>query len=214
MTDYLSYDGLTLCIDFNSLPAYAALEATKQLVKDTGIRIRLVPMAKQQDYTPRQSSPDDPLAEYKAKRAQARKEDRQRERVRDCDRLGISVASVAGHFDTSVADSALLWMIEEDTCESTVWDYVGLVFSLTFRELRPPENFDSVSEILERCGVNAQGFEQFMTTGAYLDSQTEIEQLGLFLSPAYLYEGERYQGRQHLPLLRWIITGRKGTPPV
>ncbi len=214
MTGYLSCDGLILCVDFSSLPTYVALATTAQMVNETGVRLRVVPMAKQQDYTPRQSDADDPLAQYKARRAQARREDRQRERVRDCDRLGISSVPDIGKFDTYVVDTALLWMIEKGTSESTIWDYLEIVFSLTFRELNPPAGFDDVCEILDRCHIESENFEQFLATDACLDCQTELEQLGLFLSPAYLYAGEIYQGRQHLPLLQWIITGRSGLPPV
>jgi len=42
----------------------------------------------------------------------------------------------------------------------------------------------------------------------------ELRSLGVHQVPAYLTDGEVFYGRQHLPLIRWILDGRRGPPPV
>jgi 2-hydroxychromene-2-carboxylate isomerase len=41
-----------------------------------------------------------------------------------------------------------------------------------------------------------------------------LREAGVQLTPAYLLEGELFVGRQHLPMIRWILDGRKGPPPI
>ena len=36
---------------------------------------------------------------------------------------------------------------------------------------------------------------------------------GIFGVPGYVLEGEYYFGREHLPMVRWMLTGRKGASP-
>jgi hypothetical protein len=37
---------------------------------------------------------------------------------------------------------------------------------------------------------------------------------GAFGVPAYLLHGEVFIGRQHLPMLEWLLTGQPGAPPI
>ena len=42
----------------------------------------------------------------------------------------------------------------------------------------------------------------------------ELQERGLFQVPAYLVEEEVFYGRQHLPMIRWILAGRSGPIPI
>jgi 2-hydroxychromene-2-carboxylate isomerase len=42
----------------------------------------------------------------------------------------------------------------------------------------------------------------------------ELRGRGLFQVPAYVVEDEVFYGRQHLPMIRWILTGRSGPVPI
>jgi 2-hydroxychromene-2-carboxylate isomerase len=41
-----------------------------------------------------------------------------------------------------------------------------------------------------------------------------LREAGVQLTPAYLLEGELFVGRQHLPMIRWILNGRTGPLPI
>jgi 2-hydroxychromene-2-carboxylate isomerase len=43
---------------------------------------------------------------------------------------------------------------------------------------------------------------------------TELRDQGLFQVPAFIVEDEVFYGRQHLPMIRWILEGRSGPIPI
>ena len=42
----------------------------------------------------------------------------------------------------------------------------------------------------------------------------ELRDFGVYQSPAYVLNGEVFYGRQHLPMIRWILEGRSGPGPI
>ena len=42
----------------------------------------------------------------------------------------------------------------------------------------------------------------------------ELRSAGLFQVPAYVVEDEVFYGRQHLPMIGWILDGRSGPVPI
>jgi 2-hydroxychromene-2-carboxylate isomerase len=42
----------------------------------------------------------------------------------------------------------------------------------------------------------------------------ELHEQGLSRAPSYLVDGEVFVGRQHLPMIRWILAGRSGPVPI
>ena len=36
----------------------------------------------------------------------------------------------------------------------------------------------------------------------------------MFGIPTYLVEGQMFMGRQHLPMIRWLLTGQEGPGPL
>ena len=42
----------------------------------------------------------------------------------------------------------------------------------------------------------------------------ELQERGLFQVPAYVFEDEVFYGRQHLPMIGWILDGRSGPIPI
>lgn len=41
-----------------------------------------------------------------------------------------------------------------------------------------------------------------------------LREMGVFDVPAYLVEDDLFLGRQHLPMIRWLLTGRRGPAPI
>ena len=42
----------------------------------------------------------------------------------------------------------------------------------------------------------------------------ELRERGLFGAPCYVVEDEVFLGRQHLPMIRWMLDGRRGPVPI
>ena len=51
-------------------------------------------------------------------------------------------------------------------------------------------------------------------TSCERDRPRRLRGAGIFDVPAYVVEGEIYFGRQHLPMVRWMLTGKRGEPPI
>ncbi len=85
------------------------------------------------------------------------------------------------------------------TLEVDVADLAGVVDVLRARGLHSPE-FDEWTEI--------EG------SGQAEKIASALRETGVFQAPAYLVEDEVFCGRQHLPMIRWILNGRVGPGPI
>jgi len=43
--------------------------------------------------------------------------------------------------------------------------------------------------------------------------QHRIFDAGVFGVPSYVIDGELFFGREHLPMVRWLLGGKRGTAP-
>jgi len=215
MTEFLADNGLTLLVDFNSLPTYLALGEMRQMVDEVNVQVNWFPLVKEPgSFLVGTAAADDPIAEYKARRSKAKKQFAHRELQRNCERLGISSERGEREIDSTSAALGLLWLHKIQVKPESLWLYVESVFSSVFREPEAIEELGIIEKKLDQCAVVTEGFAEFGVDNYLLEVQKEILEAGLFDSPAYIYEGECFQGRQHLPLLRWLVSGREGPPPV
>ncbi len=206
--------GLTLCIDFNSLTTYLALGDTRKLVDDMQVEVHFLPLVRTPGSFSIPINNDDPLAEYKARRARARKTFADGELQRNCERLGISVDQGGIAFDPTHAAVGLLWLKQIQANAENYWRYIEAVFSDAFRGQKPMEDVSLIRDLLTQSHLSTTGFNDFVASNNLRRIQEVLLESGIFDSPAYVYAGERFQGRQHLPLLRWLMGGRQGAPPV
>ncbi len=71
--------------------------------------------------------------------------------------------------------------------------------------------------VIDAVGVDAGGFEAWSAergpaTVAALEE--ELRDRGMGGAPCYWIDGELFLGRQHLPMIRWILGGREGPGPI
>lgn len=76
---------------------------------------------------------------------------------------------------------------------------------------------EAVAIRVDAAGSDGEGFRTWArgegpSVAAALDA--ELRQRGLLRGPAYVVDGEVFQGRQHLPMIRWLLQGRSGRPPI
>lgn len=78
------------------------------------------------------------------------------------------------------------------------------------------EDIDVVCGVLEAAGADASGFAAWAAGegGELHDAmQAAIFAAGIFGVPGYVVDGEYFWGREHLPMLRWLLEGRSGPAP-
>jgi len=217
ISDWIDDDVLTICVDMSGLPGYLAVDPTRAMADELGVEIQWLPLTSGLDrYSARtpNEDPDDPLAAYKARRRRARDRYARLELERNCQRLNLSIEQGSRLFDPAAAAIALLWARK---CEQDPAIFVREVFEAGFRRGEPVEEPGAIKKLLAICNVPLDGFDEYRETvaGTELDSlQTLLIDTGAFISPAYLYKGERFLGREHLPLICWYLSGQKDPPPV
>lgn len=74
-----------------------------------------------------------------------------------------------------------------------------------------------VAPTIEQLGLDAAAFQEWTEgpgTRVANEIETQLREKGIFQSPAYLVEDELFFGRQHLPMIAWILGGRSGNGPI
>ncbi len=210
-----STQDLVICLDFADPHSYLALTGSLALVKDLNLSVQWLPLsAGLSRLSSRQPmvSKQDPLAEYKARRASARQKNAEAELRRTSQLLDIPLANSRLAFDAVIASIGLLFVNEVRADAS---GYIEAVFEAVFR--RGMTSNTLVTKILSGLGLNLEDWQHFVQgpgPQALQQLEEELLLLGVFSSPGYIHRGECFHGRQHLPLLRWYLSGAKGAAPV
>jgi len=205
-------------INFGGLPSWLAIGPLKRIAAETGVKMDWQPMLGNLGNVVSsnvKNGEEDPLAEYKARRAAARSRAKARELERMCETLELSPELGRRKIDPTFLALGLLWA-KEKTDGAGQLAYIETAFMQTYRASSDVESVVGVSEVLELAGVDTDGFAGFCE--AQRDSleasrETTLEK-SVLNAPAFLLEEEVFNGREHLPLVEWMLKGREGTPPV
>ena len=202
-------------LNFCELESWLTLDPLGRLREETHIEIEVRPMISSLGNIVNDVKPGelDPLSEYKARRAVARAQAGRRELVRQCERLRINPKQAARKVDPTMLSLGLLWM---NRSGSGWTEYCRKAFEKTFREDAEVESRLAVEALISSVGESCLGFEDFVVSErlALNDSSNNLLEQGLLSAPAFILEGEIFHGREHLPLISWILKGREGAPPV
>jgi 2-hydroxychromene-2-carboxylate isomerase len=74
-----------------------------------------------------------------------------------------------------------------------------------------------VSDLLSACGEDSSSFLEWAASegpAAVEAVGNELAEAGVFTVPAYLVSNQVFYGRQHLPMIRWLLEGRSGPVPI
>ena len=118
-----------------------------------------------------------------------------------------------GHADA--AYRAWLWV--RATAPARLPAFLQAVFQAYWAEGLDPEKEDEILPLLEQLNLDRAGFAQWARDhgGTALRSlESQLDDASISQAPAYLVEGEVFYGRQHLPIIQWILDGRKGKGPI
>jgi 2-hydroxychromene-2-carboxylate isomerase len=128
--------------------------------------------------------------------------------------LGYRLRGTEKIWDTSLVHIAFWWA----RCQgaAVLRSFLDHVYPRFWVRDFDAEDPGTVSAALALAGADTDGFAEYAAGSgrAFHDaSQEAIFAAGIFGVPGYVIEGEYYFGREHLPTVRWMLTGRQGPQP-
>ena len=207
---------ITFYIKFGSLPCWLTLEPLRALAAQTGVSIEWQPLLGSLGNVTGAPAEDDPLAEYKARRAKARSQDTAREHERMCSILGIDPEKGNRLVNPLNISLGMRWLTANNAAPDAYFDYANASFELTFIKQEDVESLAGVCDVLTAVDVAVEGFEEFaaIESGELRSRQDGLLESGILNAPAFIVDGDIFHGREHLPLITWMLEGRSGHPPV
>ncbi|MDH3640977.1 MAG: DsbA family protein [Gammaproteobacteria bacterium] len=211
---------LTVCIDIKNPHAYLAKDLIYQLEDDLGLQADWLPYL-----VPSMSAPSAP--EASDDRGTRHRRHRARYVERDIQRYaalrGLVIRDIHRQVDSSVAALGLLHVRDADPAHRR--RFIDAMFSGYWEGRLDIEDPAAMAELLGEAGADA-----WADLGAGLAAgRLELEALqarlavaGIFNVPALVVgdvvdgvnEPEIFYGRAHLPMIRWLLQGQLGPPPI
>ena len=110
----------------------------------------------------------------------------------------------------------MAWLTNQGAELRQYLSYVETAFLKTFRDGADVESLFSLKVVLEESGFRTAGLDYFVENEApdLEAAGEEIMDSGVFNAPAFVVDGEIFHGREHLPLIQWMLAGKRGLPPV
>ena len=204
-------------IDFKSPYAYLAIEPTNAMADELGIEI---------DWRPFTLDIPSYLGSAKlnseGKVAQSERTPGQWLRVKhaynDVRRYaslrGIIARGTVKIWDSSLAGIGLLWAKQQGPV--VLRAYIGITYERFWKRELDIEDIGVVEGVLKDAAARSEGFREY-ASGAGRALHDEIQHkafdAGIFGVPTYIINGEKFFGRENLPRVRWMLSGRVGAPP-
>lgn len=217
---YLFERPLTVCIDINNPHAYLAKDLIYQLEDDLGLHAEWLPylVPSLSRPTARQAA-DDRGTHHRRHRARYVERDIQRyAAIR-----GLVIGDIHRQVDSSLAALGLLYVRDKELGHRR--RFIDAVFSGYWEGPLDIEDPAAMAELLDETGADFPAdFPADMTAGrAELATlQARLAAAGIFNVPALVVgdvvdgvnEPEIFYGRAHLPMVRWLLRGQVGPPPI
>ena len=195
---------LSVAIDFKSAIAYLAIGPTRAIAEQSGVAIDWQPflVSSWKDYSAGSGTND-----RGARHRRVRAEYIERDVMRYAAAKGLTIRGLHRQTDSTLAAIGLLWTRLAAAARAT--EYVQCVFDRYWCEQLNIADESAVRSLLEELGVPVAGFAAYASGEGRAELerlQAELAKAGVFDVPTYLLNGEVYVGRQHLPLIRALLS--------
>lgn len=208
---------LIVYIDYKSPYAFVAKDYTYALQDELGLEFDWRPLTLDIP-----SYLGSARLDSKGKVAESKRSDEQWTHVRYAYRDTRRYANILGYtlrgtekiWDTSLAHIGMLWAKRQGP--EVLRRYTDVVYERFWRRELDVEKLEVVQGVLREIGASVEDFESFSTGHGRAEHdamQAKIFEAGIFGVPGYVIDGEYYFGREHLPTLRWHLTGKHGRQP-
>ncbi|HEY6598954.1 MAG TPA: DsbA family protein [Pseudomonadales bacterium] len=210
--DVAAVERPTVCIDFKNPKAYLALSPTYALQAETGVEFDWLPLIVSAPGRPPDERPgEDRGARHRRMRARYYESDLRRyARI-----AGLDLGDMYRDTDTTIPCIGLLWVNEQSP--SVRRAYVDAVFARYWRDQLDIGDRATIAAVLRDVGADIAGWDAYVDgpgRDALASTSARLREAGVFDVPGYIVDNEVFFGRQHLPMIGWMLSGRLGEPPI
>jgi 2-hydroxychromene-2-carboxylate isomerase len=117
-------------------------------------------------------------------------------------------------WDSSFAAIGMLWAKTQG--HDVLKHYTDITYERFWKRELDIEDETVITGLLREAQADVTGFSDYLNTAGrehHDQLQDEILDRGYFGVPTYVIDGEIYFGREHLPRVRWHLSGRPGQLP-
>jgi 2-hydroxychromene-2-carboxylate isomerase len=208
---------LIVYLDFKSPYAYLAWQPTRQIACELGIAVDWRPFVLDiPSYLG--SARLDAAGRVAEQRRSAEQWSGVKYAYFDCRRYAnlrnLTVRGTVKIWNTDLAAVGMLWARGQG--DAVLERYVDGVYPPFWRRELDVEDPAVIRRLLIDAGADLAGFDAY-ASGAGAVANQALQQAafdaGIFGVPTFVAAGERYFGREHLPRLRWLLSGESGPAP-
>jgi 2-hydroxychromene-2-carboxylate isomerase len=137
-----------------------------------------------------------------------------RDARRYVERQGYILKGTEKIWDSSIVNIGILWVTEH--ARDKLEEYLEVVYPKFWRRELDVEDVFVVANCLEEAGVSSTGFAEFQQgigRAVHDQLQSQLHSNGIYGVPTYVFDQHILFGREHLPLLRWYLSGKPGEAP-
>ena len=137
-----------------------------------------------------------------------------RDARRYAERQGLILKGTEKIWDSTLPNIGILWAMQ--TARVRLGDYLEAVYPPFWRRELDIEDPAVVDACLEEAGVSSEGYAAFAAGDgreAHDALQAQFHAKGIYGVPSYVLDGQVFHGREHIPYLRWALSGREGPAP-
>ena len=208
---------LIIYMDYKSPYAFLALEPTYQLEDDFGVRIDWRHLTLDIG-----SYLGTAKADEKGKVLESNRSEEQwawvryayRDAKRTARQRGLALKGTMKIWDSSLAAIGMQWA--KEVGGSCLRRYSFAVYERFWRRELDIEDPAVIAALLGEAGAPTAGFRGYLTGAGRLqhdELQAKLLPAGLFGVPTYIIDEQVFFGREHLPMVRWLLGGRQGPAP-
>ncbi len=203
---------MTLCLDLKNPLCYLALRPAFELADELGIALTCLPFAA--------AALPEPVAERPGENRGTRHRRLRAEYVaRDIARYAevqnLQIRNLYRSPDTTAFAVGLLWLNAH--APGLVRDYLQILFEGYWCETLDILEPGTVVSVLRSLGQDAAAFSAYAAREApraVAELREKLVAAGVFNVPSFVVEGQVFLGRAHLPMVRWLLQGKRHAPPI
>ena len=197
---------IEFAFDFASSASLLALKPTLALADELGVDVAFHPFPTD---APRGAPPPSATESVAERHARVRAEYHAKDFQRYAKAQGLEVNRAPVGADTKLASIACLQARRQGVASA----FVERVFRDFWADRLDIESRDAVAKALAKVGGGTL-FDADSLAAEYDAERQALAERGVHAVPAYLVADQLFIGRQHLPMIRWLLSGSDGPGPL
>lgn len=195
--------GIAFAFDFTNAASLLAFKPTYALADELGVDVELLPFPTEV----REAPPPQTDHSVGARHARVRAAYVAADTARYARWHGVELNRDATGVDSTVACAGCLWAGRVGAARA----YTSRVFA-EFWAGRLELDREPLADVLDDLG--APGFLGHDYGRDLEEHRAEVASRGVYNVPTYVVDGQHFVGRQHLPMIRWLLCGSEGPGPL